>query len=59
MVRKPVSAVYTGSAVVVVCDDGSVWDAGDWTRIHKHKDHQVDWVSATPIPGTDADESEG
>jgi len=40
--RTPVSAVVLGTVLVVVCDDGSVWEL----------DPGGPWVERRPIPGT-------
>ena len=44
MARKPVSAAVLGTILIVVCDDGSVWEL----------DPDSTWVERRPIPGTAA-----
>jgi hypothetical protein len=44
MQRKPVTATVLGAILVVVCDDGSVWEL----------DPDFHWVERQPIPGTAA-----
>jgi hypothetical protein len=45
MTRKPIAAAVVGTILIVVCDDGSVWEL----------DPSGDWVERRPIPGTTAD----
>ena len=45
MTRKPIAATVVGTILIVVCDDGSVWEL----------DPSGDWVERRPIPGTTAD----
>ena len=45
MTRKPIAAAVVGTILIVVCDDGSVWEL----------DPSGDWVERRPIPGTPAD----
>jgi hypothetical protein len=47
MSRTPVSATVLGGFLIVVCDDGSVWEMDPDGR----------WTARRPIPGTPADES--
>ena len=44
MTRKPVTSAVVGTLLVVVCDDGSVWEFDPNGR----------WVERTPVPGTEA-----
>lgn len=46
MPRTPVSATVLGGFLIVVCDDGSVWEMDPDGR----------WTARRPIPGTPADE---
>jgi hypothetical protein len=45
MPRKPVAAAVLGTLLIVVCDDGSVWEL----------DPNGQWIARSPIPGTSAD----
>ena len=47
MPRTPVSATVLGGFLIVVCDDGSVWEMDPDGR----------WTARRPIPGTPADET--
>ena len=47
MPRAPVSATVLGGLLIVVCDDGSVWELDPDGR----------WTARRPIPGTPADEA--
>ena len=47
MPRKPVASAVLGTLLVVVCDDGSVWEF----------DPNGQWIERSPIPGTEADEA--
>lgn len=40
--RTPVSAAVLGGMLIVICDDGSVWEL----------DPSNGWVEREPIPGT-------
>ncbi|HEU4565806.1 MAG TPA: hypothetical protein VFS05_14195 [Gemmatimonadaceae bacterium] len=42
--RHPVAATVVGSLLVVVCDDGSVWELDPDGR----------WLQRRPLPGTPA-----
>jgi hypothetical protein len=42
--RKPVSSSVLGSLLLVVCDDGSVWEL----------DPTGEWMERRPVPGTRA-----
>lgn len=44
MIRKPVSTAVLGGILVVVCDDGSLWEYDPNGR----------WCEREPIPGTAA-----
>ncbi|HEY0970654.1 MAG TPA: hypothetical protein VGE02_06735 [Gemmatimonadales bacterium] len=44
MPRKPVSAAVLGSLLIVVCDDGSVWEL----------EPNGGWIARRPVPGTEA-----
>lgn len=44
MPRKPVAATVVGTLLVVVCDDGSVWELDPNGR----------WLERAPVPGTEA-----
>lgn len=44
MIRKPVSTAVLGGILVVVCDDGSLWEY----------DPNGKWCEREPIPGTAA-----
>jgi hypothetical protein len=44
MARKPVAAAVVGSLLMVVCDDGSVYEL----------DPDGAWVERRPVPGTAA-----
>lgn len=44
MARKPVAAAVVGTLLMVVCDDGSVYEM----------DPDGAWVERRPIPGTAA-----
>ena len=46
MPRKPVAAAVLGTFLIVVCDDGSVWEL----------DPNGEWIERRPIPGTAAGE---
>ena len=48
MPRKPVACAVLKTLLVVVCDDGSVWEL----------DPDGQWVGRNPIPGTEADVAE-
>jgi hypothetical protein len=45
-VRKPVFGTLTGSGLIVVCDEGSVF---------VNPINHTNWVKRDPIPGTEAD----
>ena len=45
MIRRPVTSAVLGSILLVVCDDGSVWELDPGDR----------WVERLPVPGTCAD----
>jgi hypothetical protein len=45
MTRKPIAATVVGTILIIVCDDGSVWEL----------DPSGHWVERRPIPGTTAD----
>lgn len=47
MPRKPVSAAVLGSLLIVVCDDGSVWEL----------EPNGGWIPRRPVPGTEAAEA--
>ncbi len=40
--RTPVSAAVVGGMLIVICDDGSVWEL----------DPSNEWTEREPIPGT-------
>ena len=40
--RKPVSSAVLGGLLIVICDDGSVWEL----------DPSNGWIEREPIPGT-------
>lgn len=44
MIRKPVSTAVLGGILVVICDDGSLWEY----------DPNGKWCEREPIPGTAA-----
>ena len=44
MPRKPVSSAVLGSLLIVVCDDGSVWEL----------EPNGGWIPRRPVPGTEA-----
>lgn len=44
MARKPVSAAVLGGILLVVCEDGSLWEL----------DPDGAWVERRPVPGTPA-----
>ena len=44
MARKPMAAAVVGNLLMVVCDDGAVYEL----------DPNGAWVERTPIPGTPA-----
>jgi hypothetical protein len=44
MARKPVAATVVGTLLIVVCDDGSVYEF----------DPNGMWIERSPIPGTPA-----
>lgn len=48
MSRKPVAAVQTTTALVVVCEDGSVW-------FTTSPGMDKEWKEGVPIPGSQAD----
>lgn len=45
--RKPISSAVLGGMLIVICDDGSVWEL----------DPSNGWVAREPIPGTREAES--
>ncbi|HKO15831.1 MAG TPA: hypothetical protein VJU87_06310 [Gemmatimonadaceae bacterium] len=45
MIRKPVTSASLGPMLLVICDDGSVWEF----------DPGGTWVERQPIPGTSSD----
>ena len=45
MPRKPVACAVLRTLLVVVCDDGSVWEL----------DPNGQWIERSAIPGTEAD----
>lgn len=44
--RKPVAAAVLRTVLMVVCDDGSLWELDPDGR----------WIERRPIPGTPADQ---
>ena len=44
MARKPVAAAVVGTLLMVVCDDGSVYEM----------DPNGTWIERRPVPGTPA-----
>lgn len=44
MPRKPISVAVLGNLLIVVCDDGSVWEL----------EPNGGWIPRRPVPGTEA-----